>query len=238
MRLPGWRSSLRITPLRHPVDLASSMPLHGALSLVLGQPHASKTPNFLLAPQQVQERPGDPLRGRVFEGLQVHWLHPEAWRLSDSKHRVDLWRALRFVEIGPMAEVVTADPEPGEYGVVLRTLTPVTFTRDQDGGAHAWMSRGLLLGVVMASAARLLGKPAVKALPVEGFRARVTEQRLLRFPAAPGWDALVRGGVEFRAEIECPAAWLGVLRVLEQLGLGRNVSRGFGRFRLSAERLR
>lgn len=240
-KLPGWRSTLRISPLKHNLDLSATHPLHGALTLVLGHPHQGRVPNFILCPRQMERYDlrdqTSPLWCFRSDAWQVHWLHPDAWRLSDTKNRVELFGALRLVEVGPMQEVSLPWPQEGRYHVLLESLSPFIMRHGsherKTRAEHREMSGGLLLGAVHCSLKKLLGDGYA---PLEKMRLCPSSLgwEYLRFHT--GWNDEIKGGLLFHAVAEVDHLGLLALRILAEMGMGTYISRGFGRVRLSEVR--
>lgn len=219
IHLPGLRSTLRISPLSRPLDIQGGYSAHGALSLILNRPHDSKTPNFAMVADE---------RWLIRE---VHWFHPDAFALSDSWHRVELFGALRGVEIGPMRSVSCLVATPGRYAVEVETLTPLIIRLTKDRREIRRADPAMLIGAVQQSLRRCLGRESAK--PFEGARMvwSVVESRHLTWKDP--WESEVRGGLKLRATVETDAAGLTALRVLAELGMGSRTSRGYGRIRLA-----
>lgn len=218
LKLPGWRSSLLISPLSRPLDIQGGYSAHGALSLILGRPHDRKSPNFALVADQ---------RWLIRE---VHWLHPDSFRLSDSWHRVELYGALRGVQIGPMRELSVPVAEPGRYRVQLATLTPLIIRQTEDRRDLRRPDPARLIGAVQQSVRRCLGREVAR--PFEAAAMTWTVVAWNRLTWQDPWESEVRGGLTLQADVETDAAGLTALRVLAELGMGSRTSRGYGRVAL------
>lgn len=228
LRLPGWRSTLRITPLRHPIDVQQSIKLHGALHTVAGIGHdtersACQRPLIVLIPR-------DPISPRFeSESWEAHWMHPEAHRLSDTKKPMEIFGAVRRVEIGPMHEVTQQLPPVGSYKVTVRSVTPLLIK--SAGQLVARMNRGVYVGTVHQSVRRWFGKTDWMDAAALNFE-RFAEQPLTTDTRWSG-GAIAGHMVTWQGRVN--EAGLLALRVCEQLGMGSTVSRGFGRIHVAVE---
>lgn len=222
VRIPGWRSTLRISPLSSPIDIRhGSRSAHGALSLILNQGHEPKVPNFCF------------VAGRDYAVTAVHWLHPAAWGLSDSRHRVELYGALRQVQIGPMEERFIEKPEPGAYLVQVETDTPMIIRKTGTRLSINRVDPGMLIGALKQSTRKWCdGEPGARQIvgcPLDDIPMTWTVVSQQHLPFTLGWDDRVRGGIVFKAAVATNHHGLLALRLLAELGMGTSPSRGYGR---------
>lgn len=225
--LPGWRSSLRITPLRWPLDLNGTLCVHGALHRVASVGHDAERemcqkPLIVLIPREPQ--------APRFESVQwdVQWLTDEASsRLQDRSFGVELWDIVRRIDIGTFHEISVSIPPPGAYEVVVEATTPILLKATNRGWKER-MTPGDWIGAAHQSVRRFFG------------RQRWAERATFDINS---WDVRTLGADTRWSGGRVPCflwRWNGcvdsdtllMLRVLEQLGIGSTVSRGFGRFRL------
>lgn len=227
--LPGWRSSLRVSPLKWPLDLNATLGVHGALHMLANQGHdteraASQRPMIVLIPKDSRD-------GRSAERWEAHWLHADAQRLAERSFPVELFGAVRRLEIGSFSEVAVSIPEPGMYRVRVSSETPMIVRQSgRDGIFKTRLAPGDWIGSLHQTVRRFFGPlPWLDEIHVRydrwqaGKSLHETKWSTGREPAfAWEWDG------------EVNACGLLALRIVEQLGIGARVSRGFGRLRVTA----
>ena len=224
--LPGWRSSLRISPLKWPLDLNGTLGVHGALHMLSNQGHdteraASQRPMIILIPR-------DPTEGKS-EKWEAHWLHQDAPRLANRSFLVELYGAIRRLEIGHFSEVAVAIPEPGLYRLRVESLTPTIIRQDGRGGVFKQrLNPGDWIGSLHQAVRRYFREiPWLAEAYVRMDRWQCGSQRYETKWSTGREPAFVWGW-----EGEANACGLLALRVVEQMGIGSRVSRGFGRMEI------
>lgn len=224
--LPGWRSTLSITPLRWPLDINGTLCVHGALHRVASVGHdseraACQKPLIVLIPRLPA---GPRFESAVWD---VHWLTDEAKRLQDRQFGVELWKIVRRLDVGTFHEMAVAIPMPGRYSVKVQATTPMLLKTTERG----WKERltpGDWIGAAQQSIRRFYGiQPWSKraVFDINGWCVQTIE-------VDTRWSGRKIPSFLWKWQGTVDADTLLALRVMEQLGIGSTVSRGFGRFEL------
>lgn len=223
LKLPGYRSTLKISPLRHAVALRDSIKLHGALHTVAGVGHDTERSNrrrpfIVLIPRNPSQD------NFASERWEAQWTAPETWALSDTDKPVELFGAIRRVQIGPFHELEIPVPAPGLYRVQIKSQTPLMI-KQTGGGWKDRLGNCDLLGAINQSVRRWFGEPIWLENAI--FEGKHLTKKAI--PVDTRWSGGQVAGWMLRAEYQVNAGGLLALRVIEHLGLGATVSRGYGR---------
>lgn len=225
LKLPGWRSTLDIAPLRHSIDLHDTIKLHGALHLCANVGHdlaraQCQKPLIVLIPR---EPTGE---GWASNRWDAHWMTEAATSMDGRTLPVELLGAIRRITIGQFHEVAVSIPPQGTYSVVVESLTPMILKR-ADGSFAAHLSPGDWIGATHQSLRRFLGSSVSKIFASACFD--LSGWRCRRVEVDTRWSGRPIAAFLWTCRASVDASGLLALRVLEQLGIGATVSRGFGR---------
>ncbi|HMY57072.1 MAG TPA: hypothetical protein PK472_02385 [Pseudomonadota bacterium] len=226
--LPGWRSTLRIAPLRHPVSLDTSIKLHGVLHTVANVGHdTSRTtgqkPHVILIPRA-------PI-GSVFgsEEWEAHWTHEKAHSLSDRVFPVEIFGAIRRIEIGPFHEMAISIPTATVTKIKVSAVTPL-LTKETGGGFRETLAPNDWRGSLHQAVRRWYGSQ--KWLDKAKFDMSSWARRHISVDTR--WSGRPVSGWMWEWSGSANAEGLLALRVAEQLGIGSTVSRGYGRLHVDS----
>lgn len=229
LELPGWRSTLKITPMRAPLALGDSIKLHGTLHTVAGTGHDTERTNrqkplIVLIPKHPRAT------NFASEEWEAQWIHPAMWSLSDVTKPVDIFGAIRRIEVGPFHKLVLSVPAAGRYQVRISGITPLIL-KQTGGGWKSQLGYGELLGALSMSVRRWYTDEWTKKAT---YSFRSLQKTLVEVDTR--WSGGTVCGWVWSAYCETNAEGLLALHVLEHLGIGATVSRGYGRIECSLVR--
>lgn len=229
LELPGWRSTLKISPLRAPLALGDSIKLHGALHTIAGTGHDTERTNrqkplIVLIPKHPQAM------HFTSEEWEAQWIHPAMWPLSDVIKPVEIFGAIRRIEVGPFHKLSLPVPSEGMYQLRITGTTPLIL-KQTGGGWKSQLGYGELLGALSMSLRRWFTDDWTKKAT---YSFRHLQKELVAVDTR--WSGGTVSGWIWSAFCETNAEGLLALQVLEHLGLGATVSRGYGRIVCSSIR--
>lgn len=220
--LPGWRSTLHISPLKWPLDLHGTLGVHGTLHLIANQDHGpmmGKPPSIILIPGMPQ---GDRYLSRSWY---AHWLNPDAHKLQNQAFNVEIYGALRRLQIGTFEQIKLAMPASGTYLVALRAITPL-LKKTEQGHFRSHFSPGDFIGAIHQCLRRFVGNPVW----MSKLEMRIDDWQCLPIQQNTGWSGNNVAAFLWSCHAQVNEGGLLAIRIAEQFGLGATISRGYGRF--------
>lgn len=245
----GYFLEITITPcVDPPLTLRTTRLLHGALSAIHREPHRPGLAHFALVPrgEDAPPRAGTP-PAPAWDVL--FYERAIAERLRGTSHTIYLSggrakppdvldRTLSFGERVFRVRAPAALPA-GRYRVVIDTRTPLSFTTDD----HRVCVERPHEGTITGSLERVAKAVGVTVRPSDLAIARVAAETYVqvirvgthwqRGTGDPGSARTIAG----RVVVECNAVAAWLLLCARRTGLGGMTSIGFGRVRVTAERL-